>query len=162
MVPVVLNAARKLAVHMSHSGLEHWKEVGHFIDLKGKNTKVIIVRNHKVLKAVMFCDYIYNTNKGKKECQSSSWYTSSNTINVSVEDSDCYHIEQYKGQLCRNICMLAKSGVCAYVTGRSFWSPETSNFFTKIIKEPFLKQIIGKLVCVPNVSIYAIILWETW
>ena len=73
MVPVVLNAASKLVVHMSHSGLEHWKEVGHFIGyLKGKNTKVIIVRNHKVLKAVMFCDYIYNTNKGKKECQSSS------------------------------------------------------------------------------------------
>ena len=33
--------------------------------LKVKKTKGIIVRNPKVLKAVIFCDYSFPTNKGK-------------------------------------------------------------------------------------------------
>ena len=51
------NAARELAVRMSHPGLKHWKVLGRLIlYLKGKETKDIIIRNPKVLKAVMFCD----------------------------------------------------------------------------------------------------------
>ena len=55
--PDVANAARELAVHMSHPGPEHWKELGRLIGyIKGKETKVTIIRNPKVLKAVILCD----------------------------------------------------------------------------------------------------------
>ena len=51
------DTARELDVHMSHSGTEHWKEMGHLIGyLKGKEMKGIIVRKPKVLKVIMFCD----------------------------------------------------------------------------------------------------------
>ena len=49
---------------MSHPGPEHWKSLVNLIGyIKGKETKVVIVRKHKVLKAVMFCDSNYATNK---------------------------------------------------------------------------------------------------
>ena len=58
----VVNAARELAVHVSHPGPLHWKELGRFIGcLKGKSTKGIIIRKPMVLKAVMFCDSNYDT-----------------------------------------------------------------------------------------------------
>ena len=58
------NVARELDVHMSHTGPEHWKALGRLIGyLKGKNTKVIIVRKPKVIKAVMFCGSNYARNK---------------------------------------------------------------------------------------------------
>ena len=58
------NAARELAVHMSHPGTEHWKSLGRMLGyLKGKNTKVIIIINPKVLKDVMFCDSDYAMDK---------------------------------------------------------------------------------------------------
>ena len=62
--PDVENAARELAVQMSHPGTEHWKALVLFIGyLKGKDTKGITIRNTKVLKAVMFCDSSYATDK---------------------------------------------------------------------------------------------------
>ena len=58
------NAEIDLAVHMHHPDLEHWKTLGRFIGyLKGNNTKAIIVRKSKFIKAVMFCDSNYATNK---------------------------------------------------------------------------------------------------
>ena len=52
VVPGIDNAARELAVHMSHPGSENWKALGIiFIGyLKVKETKGIIVINPKVLK----------------------------------------------------------------------------------------------------------------
>ena len=58
------NAARELAVHMSHPGPGHCKALGRLIGyLKGKETKCIIIRKPKVLKAVMFYDSNYATDK---------------------------------------------------------------------------------------------------
>ena len=38
---------------MSHSGTEHYKALGHFIGyIRGKNTKVIIIRKPKVIDRV--------------------------------------------------------------------------------------------------------------
>ena len=52
------NATRELAVHMSHPGTENWKAYGRFIGyLKGKETKGIIIRKPKILKAVMYTTY---------------------------------------------------------------------------------------------------------
>ena len=49
---------------MSHPGLEHWKALGYIIGyLKGKNKEGIIIRKPKVLKAVMFWDSNYATDK---------------------------------------------------------------------------------------------------
>ena len=62
--PGVANMARGLAVHMSHPGTEHWKALGPLIDyLKGKETKGIIIIKTKFLKAVIFCDSDYVTDK---------------------------------------------------------------------------------------------------
>ena len=59
-----VNAARELVVHMINPGLEHWKAWGIFTGhIKIKDTKGIIIRKHKVLKAVMFCDLNYATEK---------------------------------------------------------------------------------------------------
>ena len=64
VVPDVENTARELAVHMSHPGTEYWKALGCLIGyLKGKDTKGIVIRNPKVLKAVMFSDSNYATDK---------------------------------------------------------------------------------------------------
>ena len=52
----VENAARELAVHMSHPVPEHWKALGRLIGyVKGKETKGIFIRNPNVPKYVMFC-----------------------------------------------------------------------------------------------------------
>ena len=68
VVPDVGNAPRELAVHMSHPGPEHWKALGCMIGyLKGIETKGIIIRNHKVLKVVMFCDLNYATEKDTRQ-----------------------------------------------------------------------------------------------
>ena len=65
--PDVANASRELSVHMSHPGPEHWKTLGHLIGyLKGKNTKLIIIRKSKIVKAVMFWDSNYATEEGKE------------------------------------------------------------------------------------------------
>ena len=49
---------------MSNLGPEHWKKLGCLIGyLKGKETKGIIIRKPKVLKAVMFRDPNYAANK---------------------------------------------------------------------------------------------------
>ena len=62
--PDVENTTRELEVHMSHPGKEHWKSLGSFIGyLKIKETKGIVIRNPKVLKAVMFCELNYATEK---------------------------------------------------------------------------------------------------
>ena len=64
VVPGVKNAGRELAVHMIHPGPDHWKALRSLIGyLKGKETKVIIIRKPKVLKAVMFCGLNYATDK---------------------------------------------------------------------------------------------------
>ena len=53
---------------MSHPRPEHWKTLGHLIGyLKGKKTKVIIIRKPKILKAIIFCDSIYATDKEKRK-----------------------------------------------------------------------------------------------
>ena len=58
------NAERKLAVHISNPGTEYWKELVRLIGyLKGKETKVIVIINPKVLKSGMFCDSNYATYK---------------------------------------------------------------------------------------------------
>ena len=62
--PDVVNAERKLSVHMSHPGRDHWKSLARLIGyLKGKETKGIIVRYPKVTKLVMFCESNYATYK---------------------------------------------------------------------------------------------------
>ena len=49
---------------MSHPVPEYWKSLGHLIGyLKVKETKGIMIRKHKVLKAIMFCDSNYATYK---------------------------------------------------------------------------------------------------
>ena len=66
--PNVVNAARELAVHMSHPGPEHWKALRHLIGcLKGKYIKGIIIRKPNFLKAVMFFDLNYATKKETKK-----------------------------------------------------------------------------------------------
>ena len=60
----VTNTATDLNIHMIHPGTEKWKSLGSFIGyLKGKETKVVIVRNPKVLKAVIF----FESNCGTKK-----------------------------------------------------------------------------------------------
>ena len=62
--PYVETAAKELAVHTSHPGPEHWKALRRFIGyLKGKETKVIVIRKPKVQKAFMFCESNYATDK---------------------------------------------------------------------------------------------------
>ena len=64
VVPEVENAARELAVYMSHPGMGHCKSLVRLIDyLKGKDTKVIVIIKPKVMKAIMFCDSDYATEK---------------------------------------------------------------------------------------------------
>ena len=64
VVPEVENAARELAVYMSHPGMGHCKSLVRLIDyLKGKDTKVIVIIKPKVMKAIMFCDLDYATEK---------------------------------------------------------------------------------------------------
>ena len=49
------DSAREFALHMIHPGTEHWKTLGILIGyLKGKETKIIFIRNPKALKAVIF------------------------------------------------------------------------------------------------------------
>ena len=68
VVPDVANTERDLAVHMSHTGPEHRKELGRLIGyLKCKETKGIVIRKHKVMKSVMFCDYNYTTDKDTRK-----------------------------------------------------------------------------------------------
>ena len=51
----VTNTATDLNIHMIHPGTEKWKSLGSFIGyLKGKETKVVIVRNPKVLRRLYF------------------------------------------------------------------------------------------------------------
>ena len=58
------NAARELVVRTSHPGPEHWKTLGRLIgDIKVKDTKFVFIRKSKVLKAVIFCESNYATDK---------------------------------------------------------------------------------------------------
>ena len=60
----VANASRELAMHRIQTGPEHFNSLRRLIGyLKVKNTKGIIVRNPKVLKAVMFFYSNYALNK---------------------------------------------------------------------------------------------------
>ena len=60
----VTDTTMDLAVQMSHPGTEHRKELRRLIGyLKGKYTKCIITRKPKALKADMFCDSKYATDK---------------------------------------------------------------------------------------------------
>ena len=64
----VTNAERELLVKMSHLGTEHGKKLGIFIRyLKGKDTKGIIIRKPKVMKAVMFCESKYSKDKDTRK-----------------------------------------------------------------------------------------------
>ena len=60
----VANTERKLAVHMSHLGPEHWKALERLIVyLKCNYNNGIIIRKPKVMKSVMFCDSNYATDE---------------------------------------------------------------------------------------------------
>ena len=60
------NVERNLALHIIHTGTEHWKSLGRLIlYLKVKETKGIAIKNPKVLKAVIFCDSDYSMDKEK-------------------------------------------------------------------------------------------------
>ena len=49
---------------MSHHGKEYWKALGHLIGfIKVKKTRVIVIRNPKVLKSFIFCYSNYATYK---------------------------------------------------------------------------------------------------
>ena len=66
--PDMANAARELAVHMSHPGLEHWKALGRLIGyLKGKYIKGIVIKQPEVLKAFIFCYSNYATDKDTRK-----------------------------------------------------------------------------------------------
>ena len=79
--PDVENTARELAVHMSDLGPEHCKALRRLIGyLKGKETKCIIIRKPKVLKAVMFCDSNYATYKETRKSVSSLVATLGGTL----------------------------------------------------------------------------------
>ena len=65
------NATRELAVHLSHTGLEHWKALGNLVGyLKGKKTKGIVFINYNVLKSVMFYDSTGSTDRETKKSAS--------------------------------------------------------------------------------------------
>ena len=67
----MVNAARELEVHMSHPGPEHCKALVSLIFcLKVKDTKGIIIRKPKVLKAVMFYDSNCATEKETRKTES--------------------------------------------------------------------------------------------
>ena len=58
------NQTREMVVHMSHPGPEHWKALGCLnCSIKVKETKGIVIRKHKFMKAVMFCYSNYTTDK---------------------------------------------------------------------------------------------------
>ena len=58
------NAARELAVYMSHPDPEHRKELEFLIGyLKGKDIKFIYIIKPKVMKDVMFCYSNYDVDK---------------------------------------------------------------------------------------------------
>ena len=64
MKPDVAKATREFSVHTSHPCPEHWKALVYLIgNIKDKETKGIIIRKPKVMKAVMFCDSNYATDK---------------------------------------------------------------------------------------------------
>ena len=66
---------------MSHPGPEHWKKLGHLIGyLKGKETEGIVIRNPKVLKAVIYFDSNYATDKETRNSVSSFVTTLGGTI----------------------------------------------------------------------------------
>ena len=66
--PDVANTARELEVHMSHTLIEHWKELGRLIGfIKGKQTKGIVTRKPKVIIVVMFYNYNYATDKESRK-----------------------------------------------------------------------------------------------
>ena len=77
----VENLARELFIHMSHPGSEHWKSLRNLIGyLKGKKTKVIIIRKPKVLKVVMFSDSNYVTDKETKNISRGTVFTLVGTL----------------------------------------------------------------------------------
>ena len=55
VIPLVINAARELLLHISHYGPEYWKALGCLIGyLKVKEIERIVFRMPKVLKSVIF------------------------------------------------------------------------------------------------------------
>ena len=68
LVPDMAISARELVVHMRHPWPEHWKAFGRLIGyLRGKETKLIIVINSKVLKDIIFCNSNYATDKNTRK-----------------------------------------------------------------------------------------------
>ena len=66
---------------MSHPGPEYWKELGHLIGyIKVKEKKDIFTRNNKVLKAVMFFNSNYATDKYTRKSVSSPVETFTGTL----------------------------------------------------------------------------------
>ena len=64
-----------------HTGMEHWKALGCLIGyLKVKETKFIIIRNPKVLKALMFCDSNCATEKETRKSVSGLVVTLGGTL----------------------------------------------------------------------------------
>ena len=66
---------------MSHPGMEHWKALGNLIVyLKGKENKGIVIRNPKVLKAIIFCDSNYATDNDTRKSVNSLVDTCGGTL----------------------------------------------------------------------------------
>ena len=66
---------------MSNYGKEIWKSLRYLIGyIKGKNTEGTIVRNPKILKAVMFCEYKYTMNKETRKSISGLFATLGETL----------------------------------------------------------------------------------
>ena len=73
VVPDMANAARELAVHMSHPDIEHGKTLRHLIGyLKGKNTKSLLLEILKFLSQLCFLFQLYHKYGNKNEYQRSS------------------------------------------------------------------------------------------
>ena len=99
----VTDTARELAVHMIHSWKEHWKALGHLIGyLKDKYTKCIIIRKPKVMKADMFCDSNYATDKETRNSVSGLVATLGGTLltcssktqrNVTLSSTEVEYVE---------------------------------------------------------------------
>ena len=75
------NAAKELEVHMIHPGTEDWKALGRLIEyIRGKYTKGIIIIMTKIMKAFMFCDSKYATDKEERKSVSGLFDTLRGTV----------------------------------------------------------------------------------
>ena len=131
--PDVANAAREFAVHMSHPGTEHWKALGRFIvSLKGEKIIGIIIRKPKVLKAVMFCDSNYATDKETRKTVSGLVATlGGKNTNVFVENSENCDAKQHKSKVHSTVSMCTRGKIYKYVA----WINDRSGKLSVIYKD---------------------------